>query len=500
LRLGTKLTLYLSLIIILVLSGYGYFHILSRRDILIKKMEAEVRSIGMTLKVALEKISLPREMEYVQELVDAVEEHEKTLNVIVYHQGKDLIFRSRSLEVGIEPYLEMIKRSIREDRVQEEFGVYKKVPVFSYTFPLKDRRGKNIGGVSILQHTSFMEEDIKKAKWSIFITIILLIGGTVAMVLFVTRKWITLPISQLMEGIKNLAKGNLHSRIDLKRGDELSEVAQAFNQMAIDLRGAQERIIQEAETRLELERSLRQSEKLATIGQLASGLAHEIGTPLNIIGGRAEFAKRRLEDKEGVQTNLDIIVQQTERITKIIQQLLGFVRKKKPEQKTLEIHTLLETTLDFLGHQIQKQEVRVVKEISDHLPPVIGDPDQLQQVFLNLILNAVQSMPRGGTLRLSASSEWISKEGLEDGPRPYVEVCMEDTGMGMEREVMENIFNPFFTTKDTGTGLGLMVSQGIVHDHEGWIEVKSEVGKGSVFKVYLSSLPAFAESHGFTRE
>jgi signal transduction histidine kinase len=487
LRLGTKLTLYLSLIIIIVLSGYGYFHILSRRDILIRKMKAEVVSIGQTLKVSLEKISLPREMEFVQDLIDAVEKYEEILGVIVYHPGKGLIFRSYSLADGIESYLDLIKRSIKEDRPQEEFGVYKKVPVFSYSFPLKDRRGKNIGGVSIIQNTSFMEEDIKRSKMFIFITLFVLVGWTVALVLFVTSRWITLPISQLVDGVKNMAKGNLNTQIDLRRGDELSELARAFNQMAIDLKEAQERITQEAETKLELERSLRQSDKLATIGQLTSGLAHEIGTPLNIIAGRAELTQRRLEDKEGAQKNLDIIVQQTERITKIIQQLLGFVRKKKPEQKTLNIRTLLETTLDFLDHQIQKQEVRVVKDIRDSITPVMGDPDQLQQVFLNLILNAIQSMPEGGTLRLSGSSKWISKEGLEDGERPYVEVCIEDTGAGMEKEVIQNIFNPFFTTKEKGTGLGLMVTQGIVQDHEGWIDVESEVGKGSVFKVYLPS-------------
>jgi signal transduction histidine kinase len=197
--------------------------------------------------------------------------------------------------------------------------------------------------------------------------------------------------------------------------------------------------------------------------------------------------QRKLEDKEELQKNLDIILQQTERITRIIQQLLGFVRKKKPEHTALNISALLETTLDLLDHQIQKQRVSVVKDWRNTLPPVTGDLDQLQQVFLNLILNGIQSMPEGGTLRLSASSKRISKEGLEEDRRPYMEVCVEDTGGGMEREVMQNIFNPFFTTKVTGTGLGLMVTEGIVRDHEGWIEVESEVGKGSVFKVYLPS-------------
>ncbi len=486
-KLGTKLTLYLSLIIILVLSGYAYLDILSRRDILIRKMKGEVRSTARALRGPLEQVSLPEEREEVQVLIDAVTEHGKTLGVIVYYQKGNLIFRSHSLEESPKSYLDLIKKSMREDRSQEEFGSYKKVPLFSYAFPLQDRNGQSMGGVSILQNTFLMEREIARAKWSIVITIFVLIGGTVALIRLGTRKWVTQPISQLMEGTRKLAQGKLDHQIDLKKGDELSELAQAFNQMAVDLKKAQERIIREAEAKLELEGSLRHSDKLATIGQLASGLAHEIGTPLNIISGRAVLLKRKSEGQEVFQKNLDIILQQTERITKIIQQLLGFVRKKRPEQTELNLNPLLETILDLLDHQIQKQGVQVVKDIKDPLPPVIGDPDQLQQVFLNLILNAIQSMPEGGTLHLSASAKRISKEGLEDAQRLYMEVCVEDSGVGIEKGAISNVFNPFFTTKDTGTGLGLMVTQGIIHDHEGWIEVESEVGKGSVFRVYLPS-------------
>lgn len=498
-KLGTKLTLSLSLIILVVLSGYGTFHILSRRDILIRKMKVEVKSIGWTLRVALEKAVLQKEVTFIQELIDVVSESEQTLGVVVYLQplqDKELLLSSRSLEADFDSLLKLIKSSIRENHPQEEFSVYKETPIFSYAIPLKDKKGETIGGVSILQRTSFVEEDIKKAEWSILITILIMIGGTLALIHFSTRKWITEPISQLMGGIKNMAKGNLQTRIELRRGDELSELGHAFNQMAGDLKKAQDRIIEEAETKLKLERDLRQSEKLAAIGQLASGLAHEIGTPLNIISGRVELAKRKLDDKEGVQKNLDIVIQQTERITKIIQRLLGFVRKKKPEQRNFNITALLETTLDFLDYEIQKQKVKVVREMEDPLPFVTGDPDQLQQVFLNIVLNAIQSMPGGGTVHLSASTQVTSKEGLEDGQRRYVEVKVQDTGMGMEREVMDNIFNPFFSTKekDKGTGLGLTVSQGIVQDHEGWIEVESETGKGSLFKIYLPSYQGEVEN------
>ena len=487
-RLGTKLTLYLSLIIILVLSGYGYLDILSRRDILIKKMKTGVRSTGRTLETLLGKTSSPEEEKHIRGLAEAMKGYERTLGIIVYYEDKNLTIRSSSLGEGIEPHLDLIKTSIREDRSQEAFGAYKEVPIFSYAFPLKDGTGRTIGGISILHEISFMEKEIATAKRRIYVTIFVLVAGTVALVLLGARKWVTQPIAKLMEGVQNLAKGDLDHQIDLKGRDELSKLAQAFNQMAGDLREAQDRIIREAETKLELERDLRQSEKLATVGQLASELAHEIGTPLNIIYGRAEWIKRRLEDREGIQKNLDIIAQQSERITKIIQQLLGFVRKKRPEQTTLNVCAIVETTLDLLDHQIQKQKVRVVKDLKKNLPPVMGDPDQLQQVFLNLIVNAIQSMADGGTLRLSASSKRISKEGLEEGERQYMEICVEDTGAGMKEEVIQNIFNPFFTTKDTGTGLGLMVTQGIIQDHEGWINVESEVGKGSVFKIYLPCL------------
>ncbi len=486
--LGSKLTLYLSLIIILVLSGYGYLDVLSRQDMLLRKMKAEVRSTAHTLKISLEKIPLPLQEDYVQGVVDAVSDYEKTVGVVVYYPGQKLLYSSTSVRDNVEPYLTLIEKSIREDLPQEEFSVYKKDPLFSYTIPLKNKKGKTVGGVSILQHTSYAEREMENATWSILITIFVLIGGTVTLLLWGTRRWVNRPISRLIEGIRDMAKGNLDTRISMVGKDELSELARSFNQMAADLKSAQGRIIRDAKVRLELERGLRQSEKLATVGQLASELAHEIGTPLNIILGRAELIKKRLEDKEAAEKNLDIIGNQIEKITKTIQQLLGFVRKEKPERQHVNINALLKATLDLLDYQIEKQNLRVVTDFGEDLPAVAADPDQLQQVFLNLILNALQAMPEGGTLRLRTSLKDIAKTGSSEGQGQYLEVCVEDTGVGMGKEVIENIFRPFFTTKKTGTGLGLMVAEGIVEDHEGWIDVESEAGRGSTFKVYFNVL------------
>jgi two-component system NtrC family sensor kinase len=488
LKLSTRLTMFLSLLIILVLTGYGYFQVQSRRDVLFRKMQTEVHSAGRTLKVALEKISTPREMEYVQGLIDAVEAYEKTLGVIVYYQQENIVFRSVSVKQETEPYLNTIKRSIEEDSLLEGFNTYKNTSIFFYSFPLKDATGKNIGGVSILQHTSFMEKEISEDKWRIFLIIILLIGGTVGVVFFIARRSIHRPISALLNGIKSMAQGNLGAQIALKRNDELGELAHAFNNMTISLKESQERLVHEAEIRLELERNFRHSEKMATIGQLASELAHEIGTPLNIISGRAALTKENVEEKEAVQKNVDIILTQTGRITKTIQQLLSFGRKKRSEQKWFDVNQLLETTLDLLDYLVHRQGVIVKRRLEVDLPFLEADADLLQQVFVNLILNSLQSMPEGGTLQLSTSKRRIVREGLESGEQDYVEISVEDTGVGMDEDTVRNLFTPFFTTKEKGTGLGLTITQRIVQEHGGWIDVKSNLGRGSVFTVYLPAL------------
>jgi signal transduction histidine kinase len=267
--------------------------------------------------------------------------------------------------------------------------------------------------------------------------------------------------------------------------------------MTVSLKESRERLAHEAETRLELERNFRHSEKMATIGQLASELAHEIGTPLNIIAGRAALTKETLAEREPVQKNLDIILTQTGRITKTVQQLLSFARRKRPERKRFDVNQLLETTLDLLDYQVQRQGVSVKRRLEADLPFLKADADLLQQVVVNLLLNSLQSMPEGGTLQISTSQRRIVREGLEFGAQDYVVISVEDTGVGMDEGTMRNLFTPFFTTKEKGTGLGLTITHRIVQEHGGWIDVKSNVGKGSVFTVYL---PALREGGNLGRE
>jgi len=480
LKLGTKLTVYLSLIIVIVLSGYGYFHILSRREILVRKMKVEVESTGRNLKVSLEKVQIPREREYVQDLIDGIEEYEKTLGVIVYHQGKDLVFNSRSLGEGIEPYLNLVKRSIKEDLHQEEFGVYRKVPIFTYAFPLKDKKGKNIGGVSILQHTSFMEDDIKRAEWNILITVLILIGGIVAIVLMGTRKWISQPISLLVVGINHIAKGNLDTRIDIRRKDEISQLAGAFNQMAVDLKKAQQEVIQQADAKVELERSLRQSEKLGIIGKLASELAHEIRTPLTSIKIFIQSLEKEIDMDGNREEDFGIIKKEIDRINENITRLLNFARPEEPQFQEINVHELLKDTLNLLMTKIQNNKIQLDISFLNAHPQLKGDPKQLTQVFLNLLLNAIEAMPQGGTLAIRSSIETNP-----DNKDKFFQIVIQDTGQGIPESDIPHLFEPFFTTKKEGTGLGLSIVNSLIQKHRGQIEVESEWGRGSSFILTL---------------
>jgi len=220
---------------------------------------------------------------------------------------------------------------------------------------------------------------------------------------------------------------------------------------------------------------LRKTEQIAELGTLASGMAHEIGTPMNVILGRAEYLLRRTTD-EGMKKGLATIVTQIERITKVMNQLLAFARRRPPERRAVDLAVIVDDTLEMFQERIVHSSITVEKAIEAGIPSVQADRDQLIQVLINLVTNSLHAMTEGGRLRLTLD---------RDGSR----VCLgvSDTGHGMPEEIRSKVFEPFFTTKDfgKGTGLGLTVVKGIVEEHGGTIAVESVIGKGSTFWVRL---------------
>ncbi len=247
--------------------------------------------------------------------------------------------------------------------------------------------------------------------------------------------------------------------------------------------------IEDVTERVGLEREVQQAEKLAVVGQLAAGIAHQIGTPLNVISGSAEYLMMEWGADRPRPRELEIIVAQTDRITKLIQQLLNFARPTRMALQSVKLNDLLREVLGLTEHQIAKERITIKTDLQPDLPAITGDENQLEQAFLNIVINAWHAMPSGGTLTLrsrSAPADDRRRLGARPAP-PGVEVIIADTGIGIPAEHLPRIFDPFFSTKGVGrgTGLGLAITRRIVEDHHGSIQVASEVGRGTTFTIRL---------------
>ncbi|KCZ73334.1 histidine kinase,HAMP domain-containing protein,histidine kinase [Candidatus Methanoperedens nitroreducens] len=302
---------------------------------------------------------------------------------------------------------------------------------------------------------SSIREKIADITKTLFILTFIAIGAGILLAYF-TVNLITKPIYVLTKGAEEIGKGNFDTRINISTEDEVAILADAFNKMIIELKKSMVRLIQ--------------SEKLASIGMLAAGVAHEINNPLTNILLSAESLLRKRTDENTLKQKLEEIISEVEHARIITRNLSEFSRQVEPEIKEMDIKEILERILGI----IRIKNIRVERDIQSVI--LEGDPSQLQQVFLNIIINAVQAMPKGGRLSVSA--------GEANG---FVEVSISDTGVGIPEESLGKIFDPFFTTKKVGegTGLGLSICLGIVEKHEGEIKVNSKVGEGSTFTVRL---------------
>jgi len=234
-------------------------------------------------------------------------------------------------------------------------------------------------------------------------------------------------------------------------------------------------ILRDVTERDRLNAQLRKAERLAELGTLASGMAHEIGTPMNVILGRAEYLLERTKE-EPLKNGLRTIVSQVERITRVMNQLLAFVRRKPVERRALDLRQTIEENLEIFQERLAQHRIKVETTFAASCPPVFGDPDQMSQVVINLVMNAIHAIPEGGHLHV----------GLSPGG-DMVTLTVADTGHGIPPDLVSKVFDPFFTTKEfgKGTGLGLTVVKGIVEEHQGAITVDSEPGKGTTFTIHL---------------
>ncbi|MDQ5838398.1 MAG: HAMP domain-containing histidine kinase [Acidobacteriota bacterium] len=350
------------------------------------------------------------------------------------------------------------------------------------------------------------------------------------------RHFVYRPVESLVGVMEHVRGGDLEAHApEPARDDEMGALTRGFNRMLTRLREmtaereAQSRVLERrvgeatselAERNEQLEeanlelyqtaRRLTELERLAAAGQLAAQFAHEVGTPLNLISGHVQLLLASpAHDPESERTRLETISQQIERIERIVRRMLDSTRPETGEHAPLDINALLRRTFDAAAPTLDASRVRLDAELASGLPHVNGDPDRLQQVFINLVNNALDAMPEGGGLRVTTSLEpggdgepaggdvKPSVEGATPdarvgagGDAGRVRIDFADTGTGMTEEVRAHIFDPLYTTKKRGrgTGLGLVVVRQVVSEHGGTIEVKSEPGRGARFRLTFPGL------------
>jgi two-component system NtrC family sensor kinase len=299
------------------------------------------------------------------------------------------------------------------------------------------------------------------------------------------------PLGDLKEGSERLAEGDLEHPIPVRSDDELGQLANSFNSMTRRLRKSRaelqdwgrtlEQKVEAATHELQLAQAeTARSEKLASVGLLAAGIAHELNNPLTGVLTFSHLVRKQLPDDSPEAEDLDLVIQETKRCAAIIRRLLDFAREKTPEKKFSDLNELVRETTHLIGQSAQVADIDIILNLDDSLPTVWVDEDLVKQVVMNMLVNAQHAIEGGGSVTVRTSIDG-------DESAPMAEISITDTGCGISKENLQRIFDPFFTTKGVGkgTGLGLSVSHGTITAHGGSVEVESEVGVGTEFRIYL---------------
>lgn len=309
--------------------------------------------------------------------------------------------------------------------------------------------------------------------------------GALAMLL---GKWLVAqPVRQLIDKARRVGRGDFSAPLVLPRSDEFQSLALEMNAMCEALAQAKAEVASETRARQVALEQLRHADRLSTVGKLAAGVAHELGTPLSIVSGHAEMIVNGEVRGPKVIESATIIDREARRIARIVRSLLGFARRKGPEGGSSDVAAVASASLALIQPMAEKAGVGLELVAAANCRATI-DQDSLQQVMTNLLSNAIQAMSTGGTVQLTVTRETAREpRAPERAPRDFVRLNVSDRGPGIAAEVLPHIFEPFFSTKGPGegTGLGLSVVYGIVEDHGGFISVESQAGKGSCFSVFL---------------
>ena len=438
----------------------------------------EIRAHAATLRIALEENYASGRSLDAQRLINRLSENTNIYGAILFNAEGKIEVVSNSLIAGEINYPGEVKLALQEKRSIEVFRQINNQDVFSVIAPLQNGNTV-VGAIEIAQQVSFIRAELGQERRNIAVTAASLSAMILLVASIVLHFNLTRPVQSLLDGAIAVGKGDLSHRVVVARSSgELTRLATAFNHMAAQLAEQRVALAHETEERLSLERKLRHSERLAVVGRLAAGVAHEVGAPLQVIDGRAKQLQERHDAPlETRQRNLTIIRTQAERITRIVRQMLNLSRPYNLQRKRTNLCELLTEVIESI--EISAAHNRVKIEIAcaaDYF--VLIDEGLMLQALLNICQNAIQAMPNGGQLKIVCLPDNASIDGASG-----IVIKISDTGPGILPEHLEHIFDPFFTTKEVGqgTGLGLPVASRIVEEHGSQLEAVSNPTEGAAF-------------------
>jgi two-component system NtrC family sensor kinase len=361
-----------------------------------------------------------------------------------------------------------------------------------------------LGVLDIMYPLDDVNQKLRESTlWIAGVSLTFILIASVAVGFFVHRL-VYLPLRDLESGARRLSTGNLDQPIPVRSGDEFGRLASVFNSMTDALRNSREQLRdwahtleQKVESRTqELRRAQAETmrgEKLASVGLLASGVAHELNNPLTGILTFSHLLRQKMPDKSADAEDMDLVIRETKRCAAIIKRLLDFAREKQPEKKFTDLNQVIDDTVRIIERPAHLRDIEIGLDLDRTLPPIWIDADQIKQVIMNMLVNAQHAVEEKGNITISTRRAQDPRSPATE-PKPMVAISIVDTGCGIPEANLRRIFDPFFTSKDVGkgTGLGLSVSHGIVEAHGGLIEVESKVGEGSTFRVFLPLTPPSA--------
>lgn len=360
-----------------------------------------------------------------------------------------------------------------------------------YTLMAVDIPGNRPGAVQLAQTLEPRQKFIQRMLIrSLSITTLLAIVSGILIYFFIHIK-IRGPLEKLSRKAVEIGKGNLMPDLEIKGEDELVSLAGIMNDMCTRLLIAKEKIHFEHLARLKTLEQLRHTEKLSTVGQIAAGIAHEIGTPLNVVDGRAKMILAEPLEPDEIVNCARIIKTQAERMTLIIRQLLDYSRKKKSHPRSLvNVETIIRQAFHLLSPMASKQRIKLTLHIAAETKMICRlDAQQMQQVFMNVIMNSIQATPAGKEVVVEIANTTLkSMLHTDDQMKKMLRIDVLDEGAGIPVDQLQEIFTPFFTTKQIGlgTGLGLSIARELLEEHNGWIEVENRRQKGACFSIFLA--------------